>query len=234
MILSQHPYILSKKIDADAISKSWPRNEDLTTRAVQEQVKFFRKELQSGKFGDGGMPSTPSRPVTVAKPRARVSTPSVTPFKRANGTNARTPTSSAKKRRVTTRKKDSDESEEPELTSEEEGAQADETDEDSLLSKVPTSTERRTLPARFKSRSKSYVAESDSEGRDAGARDTDSGVDSEFSLGRMDEEGRKKGRSAIGTLLRKMMAAKDVQERESDAESGTTKRTSWKSALEEI
>ena len=256
-ILSQHPNILSK-IDADAISNSWPGNGTLTARAVQEQVKFFRNELKSGKFGGGGASSTPSRSVSTAKSKPKVSTPSVTPVKRANGTNARTPTSSAKKRRVTPRKKDSDESEELELSSEEEDPGADETDEDSPLAKVPTSSERRTLPARSKSRSKSYAAESDSEGRDAGARDTDSGVDSEFSLSKVDEERAKKGRSAVGTLLRKMMAAKegqngdggrgedegDEQERPggedvkvegvSDAESGTTKRTSWKSALEEI
>lgn len=263
MIVSQHPGILSK-IDTNAISKTWPKGER-TARAIQEQVKSLRKEIQSGNFGakSGGAPSAPSRSATTAaKPKSntKVFTPNVTPSKRANGTSERTPTSSAKKRRVTARQRDSDESEEPELTSEEEAPQADDTDEDEPLANVPTSRERRTLPARSKSQSKSYVAESDSEGRDAGARDTDSGVDSEFSLSKMNEEGEKKGRNAVGTVLRKMMAGKEKvvqngvdgesgehegheggrvnleKERqwESDADSRSTKRMSWKSALEEI
>jgi len=265
MIVSQHPGILSK-IDTNAISKTWPKGER-TARAIQDQVGLFRKEIQSGNFGvkSGGAPSTPNRSTTTdAKPKSntKVFTPSVTPSKRASGSGARTPTSSAKKRRVTARQRDSDESEEPELTSEEEAPQADDTDEDEPLANVPTRSERRTLPARSKSRSKSYVAESDSEGRDTGARDTDGGVDSEFSLSKMNEEGKKKGGNAVGTLLRKMMAGKEKtvqngddgesgehegheggrvnlekereREWESDADSRSTKRMSWKSALEEI
>ncbi|KAK5938040.1 hypothetical protein PMZ80_009629 [Knufia obscura] len=257
MILSQNPSVLSSKIDAAAISASWPRNEDLTVRAVQEQVKFFRKEI--AKIGSGKPISTPSPSGGrgLSTPR-KVSTPaSVTPSKRPNGSSiAKTPSSSAKKRKVSSKKstKDTDDSDAPSLpSSDEEEAPTNDTDEDSPLSKLPTTTERRTLPARSKSRSRSYVEPSDSEGRGAGAQETDDG-DSEFSISKMSEEGRLKGRTATATLLRKLIAGNcdgegegdgvedrdasrdtDVKmEKDSDVESGVTRRTSWKSAQEEI
>lgn len=253
MIFSQNPSVLSNKIDADAISKSWPRSEELTVRAVQEQVKFFRKEIQKVQSGKGATPSTPGSKTFTSTPRKTTTPASVTPSKRANGINTRTPTSSCKKRKLSRNKKDSDESDEdPVLSSEASAPDANDTDEDdSPLAKIPTAIERRTLPARSKSRSKSYVAESDSGEPDAGAKDPDSEIDSEFSISKMNDNERTKGRNAVGTLLKGMLAKESVvngdgdsgetradneqedvagniktENGDSDADSGTTSRTS--------
>ena len=136
------------------------------------------------------------------------------------------------------------------LSSEDDGP-ANETpsDEDPLYT-VTTTVERRTLPARAKRQSQSYVQISDSDScGDIGAKDG-SEVDSEFSIGKMNEEAKEKRKRALGTAVRDLggeagidgehdglcvKVGKDGDDcEESDAQSGTTRRTSWKSALEEI
>ncbi|KAK5072714.1 hypothetical protein LTR64_004813 [Lithohypha guttulata] len=197
-----NPSILTAKPDQiEKIRETWPLGDTPTSRMIPYQFTEIRKEIRNGcviKPGtntstvpsSGSTPATPNTPATP-KPktgsnantpsslkRAATTAPSSTPSKRPK-------TTPGGKKRKLPRNSDDEETMASNITSEDE-AEASNADTDTevaadipLVSRFNT-IERRKLPARSKSRSKSYVQEAGSSGEDAGAKDMDSDLDGLF------------------------------------------------------
>lgn len=206
-ILDQHDVAWPSKLDVDHIRKIWPGPEPPTKRAVEEQLKKIRAEVSKGCKITPGTNTTNTLngyQGTPKTPRIKSATPASSGTKRAAITLDGTP---SKKPKVTKRKGKDTESE-ADLTIDSSDEARDETGdeadaEDTPLSAIPKVTERRQLPARSKSRSKSYAIDDGSSGEDAGARDADSDVDAAFDpeSEKLSAADREKGRAALASLL---------------------------------
>lgn len=169
---------------------------------IPKQVAELRKMVNAGgKVNNiGSTPSTPRKVLSGAGSRAKTAG-TVTPSKRSTPWHSApsVANSASKRRRMSTPTKrksrnksqfdaseDEDEASPVEISSSpeegDENVNASSTDSDDLIAITTKTMGRRVLPARSKSRSKSYVAEADSAGEDAGAKDMDSEIDQEFRL----------------------------------------------------
>lgn len=210
-ICEQKPDVLKQSgLNIERIRNTWPGSEAPTARTIPYQLGEIRKEIKAGcviKPGTNtnavnGYQGTPKTP--------RVKSLSSTPASNKRGASGDLKGTPTKKAKTSKRKgKDSDEESSVAVDSSDEAKDetGDDADgDDTPLSTIPKVTERRKLPARSKSRSKSYVLDNGSSGEDAGARDADSDVDAAFDpeAGKISEAEREKGRAALRTLLKNL------------------------------
>lgn len=185
---------------------------------IPYQFTEIRKEIRNGCVIKAGtntstVPSsgsTPATPNTPATPKPKTGSNANTPLslKRAAPTagNSATPSKRPKttpggKKRKLPRKSDDEEMMASNITSEDEASASNaETDTEAAADMPLVSrfnmAERRKLPARSKSRSKSYVQEAGSSGENAGAKDVDSDLDGAFEPDQAKKDVEKEGEKA--------------------------------------